>query len=225
MIDNNKEKLLRANINNWKSMLLDLTLKNKALNIKTHLTKSLPSKLKIIHPSFDDLCNTIENSQKETFQFGNYETVHKYTLNQYGNDVLYSHNIDDILKQGSLKSNTIYSEFGDSVFLDVIKKIEKNARTFKEEYSIDIAYLTFGILKWYESIDSNLPIYAPLLFYPVEIKKDNSNNWKIIRKLENGFIFNESLARRMKNDFKADFEYIDIMIYQIINFKNIATKS
>ncbi|EIE41790.1 hypothetical protein MCANUFG4_01841 [Mycoplasmopsis canis UFG4] len=208
MIDKEKNEKLIKNINHWKSKLLDLSLRNKSLNIGIGLKKTIPNKLKIIYPDFYSLLDLFYRSEKEVFPFGVYDSIRKYVENQFGLEILYSHDLDDIQEQTDIKKNYLYPEFGESVFLDAIKKIEKKAKTFKEEYSIDIAYLTFGLLKWYESTDSNEPNYAPLLFYPVEIKKDNNTSgWRITRKTENDFTQNETLVRKMKNSFNADFTY------------------
>ncbi|MGX9357787.1 DUF4011 domain-containing protein [Mycoplasma sp. 773] len=208
MIDNIKKEKLIKNINHWKTKLLDLTLRNKSLNIGISLKKTIPNKLKIVYPDFYSLLELFNNTEKEVFPLAIYDQVRKYTESQYGYEALYSHNLEDIEQQTTIKKNQLYPEFGESIFLETIKKIEKKARTFREEYSIDIAYMTFGLVKWYESTTSYEPNYAPLLFYPVEIKKDsNTSGWRITRKAENDFIQNETLVRKMKNSFNADFTF------------------
>ncbi|WP_416373447.1 DUF4011 domain-containing protein [Mycoplasmopsis cynos] len=52
------------------------------------------------------------------------------------------------------------------MFVNTIKKIAKTAKAFKEDqFSIDIMYLTFGILQWYEDKTSETPRFAPLFFF------------------------------------------------------------
>ncbi len=64
-------------------------------------------------------------------------------------------------------------------------------------------YLAFGFLKWFESKDSYEPKYAPLLFLPVELK-NNANIWSIKIKNDGAFVNNESLVRKLDNDFNID---------------------
>jgi very-short-patch-repair endonuclease len=52
-----------------------------------------------------------------------------------------------------------------------LSAIREGDRTLLEDAGINALYGAFGFVEWYESIDSEVPAYAPLVFCPVEIKR------------------------------------------------------
>jgi hypothetical protein len=49
--------------------------------------------------------------------------------------------------------------------------IREGDRTLLEDAGINALYAAFGFVEWYESFDSEIPVYAPLVFRPVEIQR------------------------------------------------------
>ena len=41
------------------------------------------------------------------------------------------------------------------------------------EQGVPTLYVTFGLLKWFESTDSKVQILSPLLLFPVELEREN----------------------------------------------------
>nr|VZR97393.1 ATP-dependent RecD-like DNA helicase [Mycoplasma feriruminatoris] len=208
-MDQDKNKILIKNINNWKSKLLDLGMKNKSLNFNIKTTKTISSKIKIVYPNLLDFLKSLDTSSKESYEISNYKMLNLYSTDALKNQTLFSSNLEDITKNNSFYKTKIYTQFGYYETKDILdltlKKIYKISKTWKDEYSIDVLYLAFGFLKWYEANDSNETRYAPLLLLPVELKK-SLNTWSIqIKKAEN-FIQNEALVKKLKNDFDIDAE-------------------
>ncbi|WFQ90037.1 DUF4011 domain-containing protein [Mycoplasma feriruminatoris] len=208
-MDQDKNKILIKNINNWKSKLLDLGMKNKSLNFNIKTTKTISSKIKIVYPNLLDFLKSLDTSSKESYEISNYKMLNLYSTDTLKNQTLFSSNLEDITKNNSFYKTKIYTQFGYYETKDILdltlKKIYKISKTWKDEYSIDVLYLAFGFLKWYEANDSNETRYAPLLLLPVELKK-SLNTWSIqIKKAEN-FIQNEALVKKLKNDFDIDAE-------------------
>jgi very-short-patch-repair endonuclease len=52
-----------------------------------------------------------------------------------------------------------------------LASIRESDRTLLEDAGINALYAAFGFVEWYESADSEIAAYAPLIFYPVEIKR------------------------------------------------------
>ncbi|MDP4040814.1 DUF4011 domain-containing protein [Mycoplasma mycoides] len=218
-MDQDKKEILIKNINNWKHKLLDLGMKNKSLNFNIKTTKTISSKIQIIYPNLLDFLKSLDTSSKEIYEISNYKMLGLYKTDQLKNQVLYSHNLEEINKNNSFYKTKIYTQFGYFESKDILdltlKKIYKISKTWKDEYSIDVLYLAFGFLKWYEANDSNEIRYAPLLLLPIELKK-NLNTWSIhIKKAEN-FIQNEALVKKLKNDFDIDAE-LDLNKDDLIN--------
>ncbi|WP_322961020.1 DUF4011 domain-containing protein [Mycoplasmopsis cynos] len=207
-IKSKKEEILIKNINAWKNKLLDLTLKNKALNLSLKLGKSFPSKMQIIYPSLEDFMKIIDSSNREIFSLEQYKSIKDYTKLPDGKQVIYSHTLEEVLSKNELKKTKIYTEFGGEIFVNTIKKIAKTAKAFKDQFSIDIMYLTFGILQWYEDKTSETPRFAPLLFLPIEINKSlDSGDWNISIKKESFFDENQALNKKLSNEFDINVKF------------------
>ncbi|WP_430000901.1 DUF4011 domain-containing protein, partial [Mycoplasmopsis bovis] len=108
----------------------------------------------------DDFIKIINSSSKEEFEISSYKMSNLYARDKSGQTkTFYSHTINDILnKNPNIAKSKIYCEYGNSAtqnLLDnTLKKIYKIAKMWKDKYSIDVLYLAFGFLKWFESKDS-----------------------------------------------------------------------
>lgn len=49
--------------------------------------------------------------------------------------------------------------------------IRESDKTLLDDAGVNALYAAFGAVEWYESSDSNIPVFAPLLFVPVEIQR------------------------------------------------------
>lgn len=70
-----------------------------------------------------------------------------------------------------------------------------------EENGANTLYLALGFLKWYETPNSELARYAPLLLLPVEIIRKSAQKGYIIRSREEDTIMNITLLEMLKQDF------------------------
>jgi very-short-patch-repair endonuclease len=52
-----------------------------------------------------------------------------------------------------------------------LSAIREADKTLLDDAGVNALYATFGSIEWYESSDSDLPVYAPVLFVPVEIHR------------------------------------------------------
>jgi very-short-patch-repair endonuclease len=76
-----------------------------------------------------------------------------------------------------------------------------NARTMIEEQGVNVLYLAFGHLKWFEAGHSDTPRYAPLILIPVELQRKTASERFRLRWREEDLEPNLSLEARLKNDF------------------------
>lgn len=204
MLDNsNKKDIILKNINNWKTKLLDLSTKNKTINFSMKETKTVPSQLEILIPNFNNFISTILDSNKQDFDIVNYKNKQinsKDVKNFYSFRV---ESINEIEKRNQIMQGKIYGEFGGEYVNLVLDKIYKNYKKFQEEYSIDILFLTFGLLEWYDSPYTDEKKFAPLLFIPVDLKKVG-NNWTLVIKKENILAQNDALVMKFKKEFSIN---------------------
>jgi very-short-patch-repair endonuclease len=52
-----------------------------------------------------------------------------------------------------------------------LSAIREGDKTLLDDAGVNALYAAFGAVEWYESSDSDLPVYAPLVFVPVEVKR------------------------------------------------------
>jgi hypothetical protein len=75
------------------------------------------------------------------------------------------------------------------------------ARTSIEEQGVNILYLALGMLKWYESGNTETPRYAPLLLIPVELERSSAQERFRLKYTGSDIGANLSLQAKMKADF------------------------
>ena len=66
-------------------------------------------------------------------------------------------------------------------------------------------YVTFGLLKWFDSPDSQVQILSPLLLFPVEMERENVESPWEMRLQDEEVVHNHSLVQLMSNDFAIRF--------------------
>ena len=61
-----------------------------------------------------------------------------------------------------------------------LNRISLNAKTAIAEQGINVLYLAFGLLRWYESPTSDVSLFSPLLLVPVKLERAGPDApWKI----------------------------------------------
>ena len=81
--------------------------------------------------------------------------------------------------------------------------IRDGARTLLQDAGISALYAAFCFLEWYESPQSDSPLYAPLVFYPVEIDRtlQEGSYTYFIQGREDDIEINITLAELLKQDY------------------------
>jgi hypothetical protein len=82
-----------------------------------------------------------------------------------------------------------------------LRDLYTNARTMIEEQGVNVLYLAFGHLKWFEAGHSETPRYAPLILIPVDLDRKTASERFRLRSREEDIEPNLSLEARLKNDF------------------------
>jgi very-short-patch-repair endonuclease len=67
--------------------------------------------------------------------------------------------------------STIQTLFYREVMESKLAALREGDKTLLEDAGINALYAAFGFVEWYESSDSEIPVFAPLVFYPVEIER------------------------------------------------------
>ena len=185
MIPPTPNERLSATINAWKSKLLDLSKRNRALNFKINkvstvtIVDELPTEIfrllcrEKISLKFNPSNEPEEKSDSEILEtdilFDEDEIIvsaqtaenQPSLFTPYQTENLPANFTDDILQTNTSAENLDKS----------LRRIEEQARTIVEEQGVNALYLALGMLHYKESRDSEIVFKAPLILVPVELAR------------------------------------------------------
>src|SRR6185437_13604361 len=179
----------------WERKLLDLTLRNNLLNLR--ITKNTLQLIFTQLPRLED-----ELSMGHEFQVLPKPTDWDNPLRNAG--VYQSINVTDPI------ADLINHEFTQKRLRSYLPENELNAsltqlyrasRLSLEENGANTLYISLGMLKWYETRESERPRYAPILLMPVEIIRKSAQKGYVIRTREEETMMNITLLEMLRQDF------------------------
>ncbi|WP_406614172.1 DUF4011 domain-containing protein [Mycoplasma corogypsi] len=214
----NMEKELKI-INSWKEKLLDLSLRNLALNLRS----SKSSAVSILYPNFQDfLLNCSEgNTYKFEQLFGNYSTTKNGEIKLKTEIKVLNHilPVKDVYSISELqpvlesfaktkaKKASLVTNLGGKQQKYALNNIFKKSLKFQQERAIDITYLSVGNLLWHDKDNPMKDLYAPLGFIAVQIFQKNIDSDYEIKIKEGSFLPNLTLIKKLQVDFGIDISY------------------
>jgi len=169
--------------------LLDLGLRNPLLNYRLLKARGLEFSVSEPQAVYDRLVSnglrvsfiSAPKSEENTGQ-GEISSSHAITYSGNRNDAFQTVHTANELHKRLLK--TYYA-----------------ARTYVEEQGVDVLYLAFGFLKWYESSSSGSGRSAPLVLVPVHINRTDVRSRFYISYAEEDLETNLSLQAKLVQDF------------------------
>ena len=179
----------------WERKLLDLSLRNNLLNIR--LTKST---LQLISVNINLLEDEIAYGHEfqvlpkptdwsnELMDAGIYQS-----LNQ-------SDPIVNLVKK-ELTQKRLRSYLAENELISSLTNLYRSSRLSMEENGANTLYLALGLLKWYETPNSERPRYAPILLLPIEIIRKSAQKGYVIRSREEETLMNITLLEMLRQDF------------------------
>jgi superfamily I DNA and/or RNA helicase/very-short-patch-repair endonuclease len=134
-------------------------------------------------------------------------------------------------KQKSLKKFEVITNQYDELLHRNMNNLQIKAKSDIEEQGINSAYITFGLVKWYESMKERQFLYSPLIFIPIQIVRENVLSDFKISIADDDIIINPSLSKKFSDDYKIsipdfpeEFESEDFIAY-LTKFKEIIKKN
>lgn len=199
----------------WADLLLDTGKRNNLINF--HRTKGLYTEL--VYPDFSSFFGKIS-------QDASFEIVDPFSKNS-GDDsvaagkdapILSKEQYVELYSKKIKKSSQVlvYSETNEA--FSAINNVKKRADTATEETGVNIAYLSFGFIKWHESDNAELNYYAPLLLVPVSIENKSPFSPFYLKFTDDDVILNPTFAFKVQNEMSVTLpEYNDEDIDEYIN--------
>ena len=193
-----------------RTRLLDLTNRNKLLNFR----HSNASTLRVVDAAIDPVFTRLRDGERLPFLPVPEPEADREEVppaKEYADELGWSTSFDldevDIENSQSLPV-LHYQESLDTVS----RKIAAAAKTAIEESGMNMLYLVFGFLEWYEADESKQPHIAPLVIVPVAIERNVSRGKILETVLEysgEDIETNLSLVEKMRRDFGLEIPLLD----------------
>lgn len=192
-------------IEKWKSDLIDVSARNPLLNFKpkkTNSLKILENLSWLTEQLFDDkyldleqletpFLEEIQRLESKTYEITSAESDRMSPTQKRKHQEDWEKNI----------RHRINEQYND--LKKALTKLRNSARTAMNEQGINIAYLTFGLLKWKPGTGTNSAQTnsAPLLLLPVTIKKASANSPFTLNIYEQEIIVNPFINHVLEEQF------------------------
>lgn len=179
----------------WERKLLDLTLRNNLLSLR--ITKSTVQLIFTqLHKLEDSLAMGTEFQvlPKPTDWDNPLRNVGVYQSINLADPV--ADLIDHEFTQKRLRSYLTENELNAS-----LTHLYRSSRLSLEENGANTLYISLGMLKWFETPESERSRYAPILLMPVEIIRKSAQKGYVIRTREEETMMNITLLEMLRQDF------------------------
>ncbi|ESQ90170.1 DNA helicase [Asticcacaulis sp. AC460] len=200
MADGDTPTSLRDRLLKERHALLDLSTRNRLLNVPLRLTQSRT--VEIVDEKSEDVFRILTDSRAMTFlpgtQIGveDQETLPTDSLAQPGDSDKPARHTDTKL-QTRLTSEALQKRLFD-VWYD--------AQTLEQEQGVNILYLALGLLRWYDADDSDVVRHAPLVLLPVQLERGSAAEKFKLRDRDEPPSPNLTLQAKMKSEFGLTIE-------------------
>ncbi len=185
-------------VDQWRRKLLDLTKKNKLLNIRQ---RSMG--FRIICPDLDLLEDELAAEKKfnilskDLLSTDGRSTEH-FTL-QTGN------NLEDEFVRDQLRRGALIADCNERDLERNLINLFRRAKSDMEEGGSNTLFLAIGLLRWKEDSLSDQSYKAPLILLPVKLERSSARAKPKMRQLpDEGPVFNMTLIEFLLQDFEID---------------------
>ena len=187
-------------VEQWQRKLLDLTKRNKLLN----LSKTAMS-IKIFCPDIGSLEDELASNKSFSFitagdtPYATQSRDKELFKFKVGND------LEIEFAKEQLKSNILIANDSSKVLEKNLLSLYRKSKKDLEEGGSNTLFLAIGMLKWKETPDSDRTYQSPLILLPVELKRSSARSKIKIKQIEGEDpIFNATLIEFLQNDYEID---------------------
>lgn len=187
----------------WERRLLDLSLRNNLLNIR--ITKNtlqlLPANLAGLEDALADgeefrVLHRPADWESPPMEFGIYSSIPE-------SDPIVDF-VNSELSQKRLRFYLSENDLGKA-----LTHLYRSSRISIEENGANTLYLALGLLRWYETLSSERPRYAPILLLPIEIIRKSAAKGYVIRPREEETMMNITLLEMLRQNFGISIPGLD----------------
>ena len=199
-----KEKLAKLT-----EMLLDTGKRNNLINFRDNKSNTLevvyPDFITLFHKADGNVVFEVFDPQIDVDEFD--ERISESKLKEKLKDkTQYIDNYTKKIKKAS--QILVYNK--DVTPIKAMRGVEKRAKTAIEETGVNIAYMAFGFISWYEEQYPDVKYDAPILLAPISLSKSSSVEPYRIKVTGDDMILNPTFAYKLLSDYKIELpEYDD----------------
>lgn len=179
----------------WERKLLDLSLRNNLLNLR--ITQSTIQLFSVNLAAFEDALADGDEFQVFT------KPDDWYNPNKTSGVYQQINMLDPIVEllKFDLTHKRLRTYLTEAELKSALTRLYRSARLSLEENGANTLYLALGFLKWYETPNSELARYAPILLLPIDIIRKSAQKGYVIRNREEETLMNITLLEMLKQDF------------------------
>ena len=183
----------------WERKLLDFSLRNNLLNIRT-------GRRVIPFVSFD--IDVLEDHifDREDYSMQAVPVKKLLKPDEFGiyDSRLYKDELQQLVSE-DIKHNRLNAYLSAEELVSTQKFLYRESRTALEENGANSLYMVFGLMRWYENEKSVRPRYAPLLLMPVELVRRSGNNY-VVRRRDEEMTINTTLVEMLRQQYQIDLK-------------------
>ncbi|MBI0583060.1 MAG: DUF4011 domain-containing protein [Methanomassiliicoccus sp.] len=169
---------LDRKIERWCQSLLDMTLRNRLLNFKPR------SAVQIVRPDGTSMFDLLVKGERTlTFR----EMAEEESR--------------EPVEAIALAGDQVLPPYDPRGLNDTLRKMRLKARSHLQEQGVNILYLSFGLVRWYEEADSDEELLSPLVLVPVELIKEGPLSPFKLRTIDEDIVINPSLDYKLGSTY------------------------
>jgi hypothetical protein len=201
---------LSERIEEWRNQLLDTSKRNRLIS----LNLGRAGAVKLVHPGAEKLWTSLV-AEGKTMSFPLQRELVGVPLEEQETEPtgLYPTLFDPetelkspaeridlrlCLESPYLRDDHVLTDLSDKQLKSRLARLALNAKTSMTEQGVPTLYVTFGLLKWFESPDSQVQILSPLLLFPVEMERETVESPWDTKVQDDEPLTNHSLAQLLR---------------------------
>lgn len=197
---------LRTNVGKktiWERRLLDLTLNNTLLNLQRR-QGTIP---------FVGLdISLLEDELTANKEFTIHPKPTDWEDKLMNPDIFKEINATDPIREEirqEQKKGRLHSYLTKENLAKSLTNMYRVSRTALEENGANTLYLALGLLKWYETENSEIPKYAPVLLVPVELTRKSASSGYTLKSRDEEVLMNITLLEYLRQTFDINICGLD----------------
>lgn len=170
--------------------LLDFTLRNKLISYKN----SARYTIEVCEERSKDIFNIfVVQSKSMTFQ-----PIPEKEESEDQEEFSFTQPVEKVKNESRFTDSILETTHTDKQLQNRLRSIASLSKTSIEEQGVNVLYVALGFLKWYESADSEMARYAPLILVPVKLERTNVRSKFRVRYNEEDVGVNISLLEKLR---------------------------